>query len=97
MAEHGAPEYATAQGNDYLSHEGTYRGFVHLVFIGIVHVVNILLGLTVGGVNEHWLVAAAIFFIATVAAVQGFLSGGRTSSYVALVISLLALAVTSGS
>jgi Bacterial aa3 type cytochrome c oxidase subunit IV len=94
MAEHAAPEYATAEGNDYPSHEKTYRGFVHLAYIGTLDVANILVGLAVGGVNHHWLVAAAIFVLATGAAIQGFLSGGRTASLVVLAISLLALAVT---
>ncbi|HEX2513018.1 MAG TPA: aa3-type cytochrome c oxidase subunit IV, partial [Xanthobacteraceae bacterium] len=37
MAEHAAPEYATAPGNDYASHEGTYEAFVHMAFIGTLH------------------------------------------------------------
>ena len=94
MAEHAAPEYATAQGNDYPTHEGTYQNFVHLAFIGIFHVVNIVIGLGIGGVNGHWFVALGVFVIATIAAIQGFMSGGRTSSYIAFVISMLALAVT---
>ncbi|MEX0752875.1 MAG: aa3-type cytochrome c oxidase subunit IV [Xanthobacteraceae bacterium] len=94
MAEHGAQEYATAQGNDYETHEATYKGFLHLAFIGTVHVVNILIGLAIGGVTGQWLVAFAVFVIATLAAIQGFMSGGRTSSYVALAISFVALALT---
>ncbi len=94
MAEHGAPEYATAQGNDYVTHEATYKGFVHLAFIGAAHIVSILIGLAIGAVAHNWLVATGVFFIATVAAVQGFMSGGKTSSYVAIAISLAALALT---
>ncbi len=94
MAEHGAPEYATAQGNDYATHEATYKGFIHLAFIGAVHVVNILISLAIGGVAHNWLVAVGIIVMATIAAIQGFMSGGRTSSYVALAISLVALALT---
>ncbi len=29
MADHGEVEYATADGNDYLEHEGTYERFLH--------------------------------------------------------------------
>src|SRR5882672_5639305 len=29
MADHGEVEYATAQGNDYAEHEGTYENFLH--------------------------------------------------------------------
>jgi hypothetical protein len=31
MAEHGTPEYATADGNDYAAHERTYVGFLTLL------------------------------------------------------------------
>ena len=92
MAEHGVPEYATAPGNDYPTHEATYRNFVHLAFIGTVHVVNIVMGLAIGGVTGRWMIAFGVFVVATIAAVQGFLSGTKTSSYVALAVSLVALA-----
>jgi hypothetical protein len=94
MAEHGAPEYATAAGNDYATHEETYKGFTHLAFIGLIHVVNILIGLAIGGVKDHWGVAGFIIVIGTIAAVQGFASGSRTSSFVALGVALAALALT---
>ncbi len=95
MAEHGAPEYATATGNDYVTHERTYEGFVHLTFIGLIHVINTLIGLAIGGVVGNWLVAIAIIFvIAPAAAVYGFMTGTKTSSLVALGLSLLSLALT---
>ena len=31
MADHGAVEYATAEGNDYAEHERTYQFFIGLV------------------------------------------------------------------
>ena len=94
MAEHAAPEYATAPGNDYTSHEGTYQAFVHMAFIGTLHVASVVIGLAIGGVTGHWLIAFGVFLVATVAAVQGFMSNTRTASYVALALSLLALAFT---
>jgi len=41
MAEHRDVEYATAEGNDYAAHEGTYKLFLtllkwHLIVIPIV-------------------------------------------------------------
>ena len=30
MADHGAPKYSTAPGNDYEQHEGTYENFLAL-------------------------------------------------------------------
>ena len=50
MADHGEVEYATATGNDYQEHEGTYETFLHLTQVGILNVITILIGLTVGGV-----------------------------------------------
>jgi hypothetical protein len=96
MAEHAAPEYATAPGNDYASHEGTYEGFIHMAFIGAMHVASILIGLAIGGVTGHWLIAFGVFVIATIAAVQGFMSKTRTASYIALVLALAALALSAG-
>jgi hypothetical protein len=92
MADHAEAEYGTATGNDYAEHEGTYRWFVHFTFVGIVHIVNTLLGLATGGVNGHWLFAFLIILIATVAAAQGLWSASKTSSYVALAVSVLIFA-----
>jgi hypothetical protein len=96
MAEHGPVEYATAQDNDLPAHEAMYERFVHLLFVGGAHVVNIILGLAIGAVAGHWLVAFGIFVIATVVAVHGFMTGARTSSLVMVLISLLALALSAG-
>ena len=96
MADHGHVEYATAQGNDLPAHEAMYDRFVHLVVVGGAHVANIVLGLAIGGVAGHWLVAFGIFVIATVVAVHGFVTGARLPSVVMVVVSLIALALTSG-
>jgi len=96
MADHGQAEYATAEGNDLPAHEAMYDRFVHLVAIGCAHVASIVIGLAIGAVTGHWLVAFAIFFVATGVAIHGFASGSRTPSGIMVVISLLALALTSG-
>jgi hypothetical protein len=96
MADHGQVEYATADGNDLPAHEATYDRFVHLIAVGGAHVVNIVLGLAIGAVTDHWLLAFAIFIIATIVAGHGLLSGARLPSAVMVVISLLALALASG-
>jgi hypothetical protein len=67
-----------------------------LVAIGSAHVANIVLGLAIGAVTGHWLVAFAIFFVATGVAIHGFASGSRLPSGIMVVVSLLALALTSG-
>ena len=96
MADHGHIEYAVAQGNDLPAHEAMYERFVHLVFVGGALVVNIILGLAIGAVAGHWVVAFGIFVIAAIVAVHGFMTGARISSAVMVGISLLALALTAG-
>jgi hypothetical protein len=96
MADHGQAEYATATGNDLPAHEAMYDRFVHLVLVGGAHVANVVLGLAIGAVAGHWLVAFAIFVIASVVAAHGFLSGARLPSVIMVGISLIALALTSG-
>ena len=92
MADHGTVEYATAAGNDYPTHELTYEHFVQHTLVGILAVVNILLGLATGGVMGHWFMAAVIFIIALLGAIPGLVSGSKTSSYVAFVLSFLIFA-----
>jgi hypothetical protein len=94
MADHGEVEYATADGNDYAEHEGTYENFVHLVVIGIMHVINICLALTIGGVVGFWFRAAAIMVVATIVAAHGLLTKSTTPSAVMVVLSLLTLAAS---
>lgn len=91
MAEHGTTDYATAEGNDLPMHETTYARFVHFVFVGTVHVVNILIGLAVGGVGGSWLLAFLIFIIATFAAALNLFTGNRGASIAALIFALLVL------
>jgi hypothetical protein len=96
MADHGQVEYATAEGNDLPAHEATYDRFVHLVVVLGGHVTSIVLGLAIGGVTDHWLVAIAIMLIASGVAIHGFATGARLPTVVMVCISLLALALTSG-
>jgi Bacterial aa3 type cytochrome c oxidase subunit IV len=96
MADHGELEYATAEGNDLPEHEAMYERFVHLVVVGGAHVVNIVLGLAIGAVAHHWLVAFGIFVVATVIAGHGLVTGARVPSMIMVCVSLVALALTSG-
>ncbi len=90
MADHGKAEYATAQSNDYPAHEATYQGFLHLTQIFIIHLVNILFALAIGGVMGHWPTAGIVIVLATVVAAHGLWSGSRISSYVMLAIGFAA-------
>ncbi|MBV9346796.1 MAG: aa3-type cytochrome c oxidase subunit IV [Pseudolabrys sp.] len=92
MADHGTVEYATAPGNDYPAHEGTYEGFLHFAFTGLLHVVNLCFGLATGGVMGHWGWATIIFVLAALGGVFGMLNGTRTPSYVAFVLCFLIFA-----
>ena len=92
MADHGTVEYATATGNDYPAHVHSYERFVHFTFVAIIHIINILFGLAVGGVMGHWFMALAIFIIAVLGGIPGFVTGSRTSSTVAFVICFLIFA-----
>jgi Bacterial aa3 type cytochrome c oxidase subunit IV len=94
MADHGTVEYATATGNDLAAHEATYESFIHLAFIGTFHIINIVIGLAIGAVAEHWGVAFWVFLLATLIALRGLVSGARAPIAVMTLLSLLALAVT---
>jgi hypothetical protein len=86
MADHGTVEYATATGNDYPTHENTYEKFIQFTFAGSIHVINLLLALTVGGVMGHWFTSVPMFIIAIIGLIPGLVTGSKTSSYVAFVI-----------
>lgn len=94
MADHGTVEYATATGNDYPAHENSYETFVKFTLVGILHVINLLLGLAVGGVMGHWFTALPIFIIAVIGLVSGLLTGSKTSSVVAFAVCFLIFAFT---
>ena len=91
MADHGEIQYATAVGNDIPAHEAGYDQFVQAIFIASAMVINILFGLTIGGVLGHWLPAALIFVAAVIAAGISAWTGSRTVSLGMMAISALAL------
>lgn len=94
MADHGNTEYLTATGNDLPAHESTYERFVEITFVGTVHVINLLLGLTVGGVFGRWFMALPVFIIAIIGAIPGLVTGSKTSSYIAFAICFLIFVFT---
>ena len=93
MAAHGETEYSTADGNDYPAHEATYENFLLIVAVGICHVLNICIGLAIGGVRGAWWTCAGIIVVASVVAIHGLVSGAKTPSYVMVMLSLVALAL----
>jgi Bacterial aa3 type cytochrome c oxidase subunit IV len=93
MADHGEVQYATADGNDIPAHEAGYEQFVLAAIIGTNYVINLLIGLTIGGVLGHWLPAAAIIIAATIVLAAGLWSGSRIAGIVMLAIAALTLLV----
>lgn len=91
MADHGEVQYATAEGNDMPAHEAGYSQFVQATFIGTAMVINILLGLTIGGALGHWLPAACILVAGVIAAGISAWTGSRTVSLGMVAISALTL------
>lgn len=49
MADHGKVEYATATGNDYAEHEGTYLNVMKLTKVGTVAILAIVVALGIFG------------------------------------------------
>lgn len=92
MADHGTVEYATATGNDYPTHEETYERFIFFTFVGILHVISLLFGLTIGGVMGHWFMAIPVFLLAIIGAVSSLLSGSKSPSYVCFTLCFLIFA-----
>ena len=54
MSDHGTPEYATADGNDYAEHDGTYNFFTKMTFVSTVALCAFMMAFAIGGVNGHW-------------------------------------------
>ena len=74
----------------------TYERFVHFTFVGILHVINLLFGLAVGGVMGHWFLALPVFLIAVIGAIAGLLSGSTHAELCRLRALLPDLRVTPG-
>jgi hypothetical protein len=80
MAEHGEVEYATADGNDLPAHEAGYSQFVEVTIIATNFIINLLIGLAVGGVIGHWLPAASVIIASAIAAAISMWTGSRLVS-----------------
>jgi hypothetical protein len=89
MADHGTVQYATASGNDVAAHEATYRGFTHIATVGTLHSICVLLGLTVGGVMGHWLLALVVFLIALIGPIPAIATGSNKPSIISFALCFL--------
>ena len=95
MAAHGEVEYATADGNDLPAHEAGYAEFVQFGFIGTNCVINIMVGLAVGGVLGKWLPGGFIIIASVIAAAISGWTGSRIPGLVVLALGALTLLFTS--
>src|SRR5258707_12149255 len=91
MADHGEVQYATAAGNDMPAHEAGYSQFLQATFVGSAAIINILLGLAIGGVLGHWLPAAFILVAAVIVGGISAWTGSRIVSLGMVAISALTL------
>jgi hypothetical protein len=91
MSDHGEVQYATSAGNDMPAHESGYEMFLQGTFVLTTVVINILFGLTVGGVLGHWLPAAALIVLGVIAGAITAWTGSKTVSMIMIAISALTL------
>ena len=91
-------EYATADGNDYSEHEGTYEGFVHFTAVGTACVLAIVAALAVGGVTHRWGLAGLLVVLSVLAGALGLFAKSLSwkPSAAVMVLGLLSLAVIGG-
>jgi hypothetical protein len=85
MADHGEVEYASATGNDYEEHEGTYEGFLLFASIAVV--------CTVKGVLEVWWAIGLFMLLSVFTAFYGLATHSHTPGISVLALALLGLAV----
>jgi hypothetical protein len=95
MSDHGEVQYATAAGNDLAAHQAGYAMFLQGTFVLTTTVVNIVLGLTIGGVLGHWLAASLVIIFGVMAGAITAWTGSRTVSLVMIAISGLTLLLNS--
>jgi Bacterial aa3 type cytochrome c oxidase subunit IV len=91
MSDHGEVQYATAAGNDMPAHETGYEMFLQGTFVLTASVINILFGLTIGGVLGHWLPAALIIIFGVIAGTITAWTGSKTVSLLMIAISAFTL------
>jgi hypothetical protein len=95
MAEDAPAEYSTAEEMIFPRTKRATNALCIWYSSAVAHVTNIVLGRAIGAVAGHWLLAFAVFVIATVAALHGFLTGARGPSACMVILSLLLLGFAS--
>lgn len=82
---------------EFAEHERTFRFFLRLAAIAVLHVAACLIAVAIGGIFGHWSLALLIFVLATLAAAMGLSSErlGWKPGAAALAVGVLTFAVTS--
>jgi hypothetical protein len=81
---------------DFAEHERTFRFFLRVAGVAVLHIAACLIAVAIGGIFGHWDVALLVFLIATLAAAIGISSerlAWRPGAAV-LAMSLVTFAVT---
>jgi hypothetical protein len=96
MADHGAPVYSTAKGNDYPAHEGTYKGVMAFAKVSAVSVIAVLVCMYVGLIAHASFASLVGALLVTVTTMIGMLSSRHPVTPLAgsIVVTLLLWAVT---
>jgi hypothetical protein len=92
MADHAAPQYSTATGNDYPEHEATYHRVMKLTKVGAGTAVCILVALLIGTVALHpWIMVLGLL-LSVISLVMGMSSKtGRVGPLVGTLVIMLVL------
>jgi len=97
MADHAAPQYARATGNDYPEHEATYHRVMKMTKVGSGTIICGLVAMTIGMIAGHpWIMVIGLL-LTTISLVVGLSSKtGRVGPLVGTMIVMLVLWVLAG-
>jgi hypothetical protein len=93
MADHGEVQYTTADGNDYIEHEGTYLRFLDLAFSLSMYVIAIVIALAIIGATHSAWIGVGVLLIATFLVIPALATGSKSWGFTTVAIALLGLAV----
>jgi hypothetical protein len=62
---------SATEARDFVEHERTYEGFLRLALIATIWVLTHVVGLAIGGVAGHWILAGFWIVVSTIAAALG--------------------------
>jgi hypothetical protein len=97
MADHAAPQYSMATGNDYPEHEATYHRVMKLTKVGTATIVVGLVAMTIGLIGLHGWIMVIGLALTGISMVIGLASkNGRIGPLVGSLIVMLILWILAG-